>query len=267
MAARRPNPWLMSPPSPTSLTADAQRVADRRRLRHALNASLGVVLVLAACFAAQQGFDWTPLTVAPRSAQGLVGLLTAPLLHGSVEHIVANGIALLMLGTLAGTAFPTATLRSLPLLWVGSGLVAWLLGAPGSHHLGASGVTHGLGFLVFMLGVLRRDRAAIAAGMLAFLFYGGMLMTILPREAGVSWESHLGGALAGVIAAFLFRRSDPEPPRRKYSWEVEEELQAERSARDRDMFEPRAHGDVPVLWQREANEDRGTVLRFPGPKH
>jgi len=245
------------------MPADAQRIADRQRLRRALNASLAMVLLLSACFAAQHGFDWTALTVTPRATQGLVGLLTAPLLHGSVEHIVANGIAVLMLGTLAGTAFPKATLRALPLLWVGSGLVAWLLGTPGSHHLGASGVTHGLGFLVFTLGVLRRDRAAIAAGMLGFLFYGGMLMTILPREAGVSWESHLGGALAGVLAVFLFRRSDPMPARHKYSWEVEEELEAERSARDRDMFEPRAGDDVPVLWQREAKEDHGTVLRFP----
>ena len=247
----------------TPTSNDVQRIADRQRLRRALNASMAMVLLLSACFAAQHGFDWTALTVTPRSAQGLVGLLTAPLLHGSVEHIVANGIAVLMLGTLAGTAFPKATLRSLPLLWVGSGLVAWLLGTPGSHHLGASGVTHGLGFLVFTLGVLRRDRAAIAAGMLGFLFYGGMLMTILPREAGVSWESHLGGALAGVLAAFLFRRSDPMPPRHKYSWELEEELEAERSARDRDMFEPRAPGDVPVLWKREADDDRGKVLRFP----
>ena len=79
-------------------------------------------------------------------------------------------------------------------------LGAWLLGQPGSHHLGASGLTHGLMFLVFVLGLLRRDRAAIAAGMLAFMFYGGMLMTILPREPGVSWESHLGGAIAGVGA-------------------------------------------------------------------
>lgn len=251
---------------PTSLPADAQRVADRQRLRRALNASLAMVLLLAGCFAAQHSFDWTALAVAPRTAEGLVGLLTAPLLHGSVQHIVANGIALLMLGTLAGTAYPRATLRALPLLWIGSGLVAWSLGQPGSHHLGASGVTHGLGFLVFMLGVLRRDRAAIAAGMLAFLFYGGMLMTILPREAGVSWESHLGGALAGVVAAWLFRRSDPEPPRRKYSWELEEELEAERSARERDMFEPRAADDVPVLWKRDAGDDRGKVLRFPEPK-
>jgi membrane associated rhomboid family serine protease len=248
----------------TPLPLDAQRTLDRQRLRRALNASLGFVLLLAVCYAAQHGFDWTFLTVTPWTVEGLVGLLTAPLLHGSVEHIIANSTALLLLGTLAGTTFPRATLRALPLLWIGSGLGAWLLGQPGSHHLGASGVTHGLMFLVFVLGLLRRDRAAIAAGMLAFMFYGGMLMTILPREAGVSWESHLGGAVAGVIAAFLFRRSDPLPPRRKYSWELEEELAQHQAALERDMYEQRAPGDVPVLWKRDAgDEQRGRVLPFP----
>ena len=249
---------------PPPATPDTQSQQDRRRLRGAFNASLGFVLLLAACFAAQHGIDWTFLTVTPWTLPGLLGLLTAPLLHGSVEHIVANGTALLLLGTLAGTVYPKATLRALPLLWLGSGLGAWLLGQPGSHHLGASGVTHGLMFLVFVLGLLRRDRAAIAAGMLAFMFYGGMLMTILPREAGVSWESHLGGALAGVIAAFLFRRSDPQPPRRKYSWEIEEELAQQQAALERDMYEQRAPQDVPVLWKRDgADGERGRVLSFP----
>ena len=242
-----------------------QRVADRRRVRRALNASLAFVLLLAVAFAAQQGTQWRALTVAPGSVDGLLGLLTAPLLHGSVAHVLANATALLILGTLAGTAYPKASVRALPLLWLGSGLGAWLLGEPGSHHLGASGLTHGLMFLVFVLGLLRRDRAAIAAGMIAFLFYGGMLMSILPREAGVSWESHLGGAVAGVLAAFLLRRSDPVPPRRRYSWEIEEELEAEQSARERDTFEPRAPGDVPVLWKRDAKR-AGTVLPFRRPR-
>ncbi len=248
--------------------AELQRQRDRLRLRRALNASLGFVLLLAICFAAQHAFDWTFLTVTPRSVEGLVGLLAAPLLHGSVEHIVANGIALLMLGTLAGTVYPKATLHALPLLWIGSGLGAWLLGNAGSHHLGASGVTHGLGFLVFVLGLLRRDRAAIAAGMLAFLFYGGMLMTILPREAGVSWESHLGGAIGGVIAAFLFPRADPQPPKAKYSWEIEEELARQQGDAERSMYETEAPRDVPVLWQHEAADtgERGKVLPFRRPE-
>ena len=172
----------------------------------------------------------------------------------------------LMLGTLAGTVYPKATLRALPLLWIGSGLGAWLLGNAGSHHLGASGVTHGLGFLVFVLGLLRRDRAAIAAGMLAFLFYGGMLMTILPREAGVSWESHLGGAIGGVVAALLFRRADPQAVKPKYSWELEEELARQQGDAERAMYETDAPRDVPVLWNRDpADAERGKVLPFRRP--
>lgn len=242
-----------------------QRKADRRRLLRAVNASLALVLLLCAMFAAQHLFDWSALAVAPHSPQGLVGLLTAPLLHGSPEHLIANAVALLMLGTLALTAYPKATVRALPLLWLGSGLGAWLLGDAGSRHLGASGLSHGLMFLVFALGLLRRDRPAIAAAMLAFLFYGGMLLTVLPREPGVSWQAHLGGALAGVLAAWLFRRSDPQPPPRRYSWELEEESAQQVGDIERDSYEPPRPRAVPVLWQREDADRRGgVVLPFHG---
>jgi membrane associated rhomboid family serine protease len=101
-----------------------QREHDRRRLWRAFNASLAFVLVLLVVFSAQQAFDWRALAVAPQSPAGLLGLLTAPLLHGSPEHIGANAVSLLLLGTLAGTVYPRATLRALPLLWLGSGLGA-----------------------------------------------------------------------------------------------------------------------------------------------
>ncbi len=234
----------------------AQRAADRRRLLRALNLSLAFVLVLAAAFALQQGEDYRPLTVTAHSLPGLWGVLTAPLLHGSVEHIAANAASLLLLGTLAGSVYPKATLRALPLLWLGSGLGAWLLGDPGSHHLGASGVTHGLMFLVFVLGLLRRDRPSIAAAMIAFFLYGGMLLTVLPQEPGVSWQSHLGGALGGALAALLFRHADPLPPRKRYSWELEEE----EAGPDAELEPPAPH-DVPVLWHRP-KEERGVVLPF-----
>jgi len=240
----------------------AQRLHDRRRLLRAFNFSLAAVLAMAAVYSAQGHFGVEAWAVTPHAWTGLLGLLTAPLLHGSPEHLGANAVAVLMLGTLAGSVYPRATLRALPLLWLGSGLGAWLLGDAGTHHLGMSGVTHGLGFLVFTLGVLRRDRPAIAAAMIAFLFYGGMLLTILPHEPGVSWQSHLGGALGGLLGAWLFRRSDPLPPRRKYSWEIEEELAARQADSDRAQFEVEAPRDVPVLWRRPP-ETRGVILRFP----
>jgi membrane associated rhomboid family serine protease len=245
----------------------AQRAADWRRFRRAAGAAAFFVAVLVVVHVAQAGFDARLFAVSPRSVSGLFGILSAPLLHGSLEHIVANSVAVLFLGTLAGWVYPRASLRGLPLMWLGSGLGAWLLGSPGSWHLGASGVTHGLMFLVMTLAVLRRDRAAIAATMIGVLFYGGMLLTVLPREPGVSWQSHLGGAIGGIVAAWLFRRFDPAPPRKRYSWEIEEELAAAEAARvaaERDQFEPSAPGDVPVLWNRPATDDeRGKVLEFP----
>mgnify|MGYP003440824480 CR=1 FL=1 len=134
----------------TDTVADQAR-HDRRRLLRAFNASLGFVLLLVAVFAIQPHVDWRGWAVSPLVASGLPGLLGAPLLHGSLSHLVANASALLLLGTLAGSVYPRATLRALPLMWLGSGLGAWLLGAQGSHHLGASGVTHGLMLLVFVL--------------------------------------------------------------------------------------------------------------------
>jgi hypothetical protein len=58
----------------------------------------------------------------------------------------------------------------------------------------------------------------------------------------------------------LWRRADPEPPRRRYSWEDESEPLPD------DTLEPPAPQDVPVLWHRPpAPEERGVVLPFRRP--
>lgn len=246
-------------PDDPRFDAAAQAKADRRRLLRAFNLSLGFIVLMVLAYSAQGSFDWRPLAIAPHRVDGLVGILAAPLLHGSVEHIASNAIALLMLGTLAGSVYPKATGRALPLLWLGSGLGAWWLGDAGSRHLGASGLGHGLMFLVIGLGLLRRDRAAIATGFIAFLFYGGMLLTVLPREPGVSWEAHLGGALAGLVAACWFRHRDPPLPRKRYSWELEQDSPGDDAAGE---LEPPSPRELPARWQRPS-EDRGVMLPFP----
>ncbi|MBS0199595.1 MAG: rhomboid family intramembrane serine protease [Proteobacteria bacterium] len=201
-----------------------QRRLDGGRLRRALTCSLVAILVILGIHALVGGSDAVaPFAVQPHTASGLVGILTAPLLHGSWDHVLSNSIAILILGTLAGSVYPRASLRALPLLWLGSGIGAWLLGHQGEHHLGASGVTHGLMYLTLTLGILRKERSAVAAAMIVFLLYGGMVMAVLPLQEGVSWQSHLGGAIAGVVSAFLFRHADPAPPRRIYSYELEED--------------------------------------------
>src|SRR5690606_8952449 len=141
------------------------RAADKRRLANAVRGSLAFVLLLILVFDLQGLNDARTLAIGPGSTAGLLNLLTTPLLHTSPAHLLANASALLILDTLALAVYPRATVRALPLIWLSSKLNAWLLGEPGSWHLNASGLTHGLMFLVFVLELLRRDRASIAAGM------------------------------------------------------------------------------------------------------
>lgn len=158
------------------------------------------------------------LGVYPREVQGLAGILFAPLIHGSWEHLVSNSMALGVLGVVLLYGYPRAAGPVLLFIYLFSGAGVWLF-ARSSAHFGASGLTHGLMFFVFVGGILRRDSLSIALSLIVFFLYGGMVWSIFPQRQGISYESHFFGALAGVIAAFLFRSRDPLPPRKTYDWE------------------------------------------------
>ncbi len=118
---------------------------------------------------------------------------------------MSNTLPLAILAGLALYAYPRATRFALPFIWIFSGLGVWLFARP-STHVGISGIVHGLMFFLFVLGVLRRDRLGIAIALMVFFLYGGMVLTVLPRDPQISFEYHLFGAIAGLIAAIaLFR--------------------------------------------------------------
>jgi membrane associated rhomboid family serine protease len=184
------------------------------RLRQALFwPLLGVgVLWLLAIHQAWSQTDWVPFGVLPRTVAGLPGILTAPLVHDSWSHLLANTPSLLGLGVLALYGYPRATRHAIPVIWLLSGLGVWLF-ARGSFHIGISGLTHGLLFYVVAMGLLRRDPLSIVLAIVVFLVFGSMASGILPGKTGISFEYHLFGAIAGVIAAVLLSRLDPRPPR------------------------------------------------------
>jgi membrane associated rhomboid family serine protease len=135
-----------------------------------------------------------------------------------LEHIFNNTFAILILASFLYYGYPNSWLKVLTLVWLLSGVGVWLF-ARQANHIGASGVTHGLFFFLFVASIFRRDKSSIAIMMIAFLLYGGMTMTIFPREEGISFEYHFFGALAGVIAAIIWRNSDPKPVVKRYEWE------------------------------------------------
>ena len=44
------------------------------------------------------GFDFSRFGILPRTTYGLIGILTAPMIHGSSVHIISNTVPLLFLG-------------------------------------------------------------------------------------------------------------------------------------------------------------------------
>lgn len=166
--------------------------------------------------------DFVQLGIYPRAQNGVWGLLWAPLLHGSLFHLFANTAPLIILGTALLYGYPRAAKILIPILYLGSGVGVWLFGRVG-YHIGASGLIFGMVFFIFTIGALRWDRRAIALSLVVFLLYGGMIWGILPQAPGISFESHLFGALIGTLMAFLLKGRDTPPPEKVYSWEGEEE--------------------------------------------
>jgi membrane associated rhomboid family serine protease len=166
--------------------------------------------------------DSWPFGIRPREISGLPGIFLAPLVHGSFEHLIANSLPLLVLGTAMLFLYPASALRALPLLYLVPGVAVWFFGRD-SVHLGASGLIYGLVSYVFVAGLLRRDRRAIASSLVVCFMYGSLTWGVVPTPRGVSWETHLAGALIGVLLAIVFRHMD-RPPLKRYVWEGEEDV-------------------------------------------
>jgi len=161
--------------------------------------------------------DAAPFGVAPRTLAGLAGLVFAPLVHGGFEHLLANTLPIVILGTAMLHLYPRSSPIVLPAIWIGPGLAVWLF-ASGGVHLGASGLVYGMVAYVFTAGLIRRDRRAIAASMVVAFLYGASVWGVLPIQRGHSWETHLAAALIGLALAFVLRHRDV-PPAVRYEWE------------------------------------------------
>lgn len=161
--------------------------------------------------------------IRPLEADGLKGILFAPLLHADWGHLLANTGPALVLGflvTLAGLArFVWAT----AIIWIVGGLGTWLLGdldgCPlDTNHIGASGLVFGwLAFLV-VFGWLTRHLWWIGVSLVVLFVYGGILWGAVPSLSGcggVSWQGHLSGAVAGVLAAYLLSKPEREARARR----------------------------------------------------
>ncbi len=197
---------------------------DSRLIRRAFIIAASFTLILWLIKSVELIFliDLVQYGVYPRTLSGLKGLIFAPMIHGSVSHLFANTAPLIIIGSVLLYNYPKSSQIVIPVLYLATGFGVWLF-ARSAYHIGASGLTFGMMFFVFTIGILRWDRKAIAFSLIVFFLYGSMIWGVFPTTSGISFESHLAGAILGIALAFLFKNHDPAPPEKHYSWEDEQE--------------------------------------------
>jgi len=192
----------------------------RANFRLAAQIALGFVVLLWLIQLLNGGLDLglQRFGVHPRKSAGLPGILLAPLLHGGYSHLVTNSLPLLVLGTMMLHLYPNSAVKVIPMIYLGPGVAVWLFAKDSTVHVGASGLVYGLFVYIFLAGIIRRDRRAIAASLLVFFLYGSLIWGVFPIQPRVSWETHLVAALIGLALAVALRRLDL-PPLKRYAWE------------------------------------------------
>jgi membrane associated rhomboid family serine protease len=141
--------------------------------------------------------------VQPRSDEGLLGIVLAPLLHGGWEHLEANSLPVLVLGFLTLATGLLRGLAATAVIWVVGGVGVWLVAGSNSNHIGASGLIFGWIVYLSIRGIVNKQLWEIALGIGVLVLYGGALWGVLPGQPGVSWQGHLFGAIGGGLAALL----------------------------------------------------------------
>lgn len=155
-------------------------------------------------------FDFAgKLGVRPRELRGLIGIITGPLFHGDLNHLINNSVPFLMLGTAIFLFYKDLSYKVFFWTYIGSGIWVWSFGRAG-NHIGASGLVYALFGFISASGLIRKDRNQLAISLLTLFIYGSMIWGAFPLKPGISWEGHLSGLALGIILAIYFRNEGPK---------------------------------------------------------
>ena len=141
-----------------------------------------------------------------QDVDGLGGIVSAPFLHAGWDHLISNSVPFFVLGFLVLLGGVARWLLSSLISIISSGLTAWLLTPGDAIILGASGLIFGWLTYLIARGIWSRKAGQVVIAVLVLLVYGGLIFGVLPGQPGISWQAHLGGAVGGVLAAWLLHR-------------------------------------------------------------
>lgn len=160
------------------------------------------------------------LGIYPREVFGLQGILTSPLSHGDFQHLISNSLPLLMTMTVIFWFYKRVAVSSFFLIYILTGAAVWCFARP-VYHIGASGIVYGLISFIFWTGIFRRNNKSIILSLVIVVMYSGYFYGIVPNQDGISWESHLFGAVVGVFVAFVLKDLVEPSAEKENPWQHE----------------------------------------------
>jgi membrane associated rhomboid family serine protease len=144
-----------------------------------------------------------------RNFDHLWGIFTAPFIHGSFQHLIDNTIPLVFMGVIiALQGAKRLALVTLFVIVIG-GLGTWLVSPSHDVTFGASGLVFGYATYLLARGFFDRSVRELLIGLIVGVVWGAALVASVVPQAGISWQGHVCGAVAGVIAASVLRRERP----------------------------------------------------------
>jgi membrane associated rhomboid family serine protease len=146
----------------------------------------------------------------PRNVGHLWGILTAPFLHLGYPHLIDNTIPFVFMGVIIALRGAGRLALVTAIVIILGGLGTWLIAPAGTVTVGASGVVFGYATYLLTRGIFNRSWLEFLTGIVVGVVWGGALLSSLIPQRGISWQGHLCGAIAGIIAAWLLARPRPE---------------------------------------------------------
>ena len=147
-----------------------------------------------------------------RNVDHIWAIFTAPFLHFSFQHLIANTVPFVFMGVIIALQGARKFLLVTLIIIVIGGLGTWLIAPAGTDTAGASGVVFGYATYLFARGFFDRSPFELLTGLLVGVVWGGALLSSIVPHYGISWQGHACGAIAGVIAAYLVRSERPAKP-------------------------------------------------------
>jgi membrane associated rhomboid family serine protease len=147
-----------------------------------------------------------------RNLDHVWGIFTAPFLHFSWQHLIANTVPFLFMGVIIALQGARRLLLVTLIVIVVGGLGTWLIAPSGTDTAGASGVVFGYATYLFARGFFNRSLLELLTGLVVGVVWGGALLSSVVPHTGVSWQGHVCGAIGGVVAAYVVRRARPAKP-------------------------------------------------------